>query len=88
MATATAPLPPLPRPEQQPTMSIPDAGRYLGLGHAASYNAARRGVIPTLQLSPHRRVVATAELRRLLGIDPIGAGADPVDDAEDAGRPL
>lgn len=69
MPSTVTPKFPLPDPEQQPTLRIPDAGAYLGLGYVASYNAANRGFLPTIRLSEHRRVVPTAELRRILGID-------------------
>jgi hypothetical protein len=51
-------------------MSVPEAGAYFGLGYVASYDAAKRGVIPTLRTSATRMVVPTAALRRVLGIDP------------------
>jgi hypothetical protein len=62
-------LPPLPRPEDRPTLAIPEAGAYLGLGRVASYKAANDGYLPTIATSEHRRLVPTAELRRILGID-------------------
>ncbi len=59
-------------------MSVEEAGRELGLGRSASYEAVRRGEIPSLRLGK-RRVVPTAALRRLLGLDvddaPVEAGA-------------
>ncbi|MDP9476254.1 MAG: helix-turn-helix domain-containing protein [Actinomycetota bacterium] len=68
----------IPRPEEQPVMSVEEAGRELGLGRSASYEAVRRGEIPSLRLGK-RRVVPTAALRRLLGLDvddaPVEAGA-------------
>jgi excisionase family DNA binding protein len=66
----------IPRAEDQPVMSVEEAGRELGLGRSASYEAVRRGEIPSLRLGK-RRVVPTAALRRLLGLD--------VDDAPEAG---
>jgi hypothetical protein len=47
----------------------PQVGRILQLGRAATYEAARTGKIPTLRFG-RRIVVPTAELRRLLHIDP------------------
>ncbi len=39
------------------TMSVPDAGReYLGLGRDASYEAAKRGEIPFIQIGRLKRV--------------------------------
>lgn len=67
-------LAPLPLPEVQPTLTVAEAGRYLGLRKAASYDAARRGAIPTIQMGDRRFLVPTAEFRRVLGIDaPRGA---------------
>jgi hypothetical protein len=62
----------LPDPEAEPTMSIPDAGEILGLSRASAYQAARRGEIPTIPIG-RRRVVPTARLRRMLGLDAGGS---------------
>jgi hypothetical protein len=47
------------------TISVPEAGRWLGLGRNASYEAARRGDIPTIKigrlLHRKRREVQTYE---------------------------
>jgi hypothetical protein len=52
----------------KPTVRIwPTAGRALDLGRNSSYDAARRGEIPTLKIGG-RIVVPTALLRRMLGI--------------------
>lgn len=64
----TSPVPALPDPQVQPTMTVPEAGRILGLERAASYNAARRGDIPTIAVG-RRLLVPTAKLRVLLGLD-------------------
>jgi hypothetical protein len=63
-------LPPVPLAAERPTLSIPEAGAYLGLRYVASYEAANKGYLPTIQTSAKRRVVPTAALRRLLLIDP------------------
>jgi len=47
------------------TMSIPEAGRVLGIGRDAAYQAARHGQIPTIRLG-RRLVVPVAALERLL----------------------
>ncbi|QKW24513.1 helix-turn-helix domain-containing protein [Kitasatospora sp. NA04385] len=49
-------------------MTVPEAGRLLGLERAASYNAARRKEIPTITVG-RRLLVPTAKLRALLGLD-------------------
>jgi excisionase family DNA binding protein len=36
--------------EQRITITVPEAGKILGIGRAQSYAAAREGKIPTLQL--------------------------------------
>jgi hypothetical protein len=38
----------LPNPWTTPLVSIPTAGRFLGYGRTAAYEAARSGVIPTV----------------------------------------
>lgn len=48
-------------------IDVPTAGRYLGLGRSASYDAARRGVLPTLKVGERRLVVPTARLAAILG---------------------
>jgi len=48
------------------TVSVPEAGkRYFGLGRNASYEAARRGDIPTLQVGTMLRVPVKAVERML-----------------------
>lgn len=47
----------------------PDVGRLLGLSRASTYEAAKRGEIPTIRLGA-RLIVPTAALRRMLQIDP------------------
>lgn len=65
-ATPTA----LPQPTEQPTVDLwPTAGRALGLGRSATYDAAGRGEIPGLLRIGHSYRVATATLRRTLGLD-------------------
>jgi excisionase family DNA binding protein len=47
------------------TLSVPEAGRRLGLGKNASYEAARRGELPVLRFGRKLRVPRVA-LERLL----------------------
>ncbi len=61
----------IPDPEQEPTITVPRAGRALGLGRASSYAAAESGQIPTIRVG-RRLLVPTARLRQLVGLD----GAD------------
>jgi hypothetical protein len=59
----------VPDPEEQPVMAIPDVGWILfGLKPAASYKAAARGDFPVIT-SGRRKVVPTAKLRQMLGMD-------------------
>lgn len=51
----------------QPTISIRDAGRVIGLGVNKSYAAAKVGAIPTVSFAG-KRVVPTAMLKQVLGM--------------------
>lgn len=61
----------LPDPNLEPTISIVRAGRILGMGREASYSAARDGRLPTVPLSPSRRVVVTAEFLEKFRLRPV-----------------
>jgi excisionase family DNA binding protein len=47
------------------TISVPEAGRWLGIGRNAAYDAARRGEIPTIRIGRLLRVPVVA-LERML----------------------
>jgi hypothetical protein len=65
----------LPDPVDQPTLPVwPDTGRVLGLGRSSTYEAVKRGEIPTLKFGA-RLVVPTARLRQMLGLDTKANGA-------------
>ena len=49
-------------------VSVEQAGRCLGLGRSSSYQAAKRGDLPTLRIG-RRVVVPTPRLLTLLGAD-------------------
>jgi hypothetical protein len=51
------------------TTSVPEAGKLLGIGRNAAYEAARRADIPTIKIGK-RVVVPTALLKRMLGLEP------------------
>ena len=51
----------LPDPAAEPTITIPRAGRILGMSRNAAYAAARDGRLPTVAISGSRHVVVTAE---------------------------
>lgn len=55
-----------------PTITVPMAGRLLGLLRNKAYEAAARGEIPTLRFGK-RIVVPTMPLRRMLGLRPARA---------------
>jgi hypothetical protein len=78
----------IPDPAEVPTVSVEEAGTWLGLGRSAAYEAARRGQIPTLRFNRTLRV-PTAKLRVLLGIDaepePDSPGAEVVPLRRDEG---
>ncbi len=58
----------VPSPSSRPTLTVPEAGRFLGLARASAYEAAHRGDIPTLRVG-RRLLVPTAALRRMLCLD-------------------
>jgi hypothetical protein len=51
--------------EDKATVSVPSAGKILGIGRSGSYEAARKGEIPTIQIGK-RKLVPTVALRRKL----------------------
>jgi hypothetical protein len=51
-------------------MSIPEAGkRYFGLGRNGSYDAARRGELPTVNIGRLKRVLVRPLEQKLAGKD-------------------
>ncbi len=53
----------------QLTLSVPRAGQILGLGRAASYEAAKRGEIPVIAIG-RRKLVPVRALEEMLKLDP------------------
>lgn len=51
------------------TITVPEAGRLLGIGRDAAYRAAERGEIPSLRLG-RRIVVPVPQLLALIGATP------------------
>ena len=51
---------------EETTISVPRAGRVLGVGRNSAYGAAQAGEIPTIRIGG-RLVVPVAALRRKLG---------------------
>ena len=67
MPTRTVPATPVdPNLRQAVVVSVPTAGRILGVGRNTAYQAARTGDIPAIHISG-RLVVPVAALRRMLG---------------------
>jgi hypothetical protein len=61
----------LPDPNTEPTISIPRAGRILGMSRNAAYAAARDGRLPTVAISASRLVVITAEFLEKYRLRPV-----------------
>lgn len=57
----------LPDPIIEPTLTVPVAGAFIKLGRAASYEAAKRGDIPTIRIG-RRVLVPTAKFLDMLGL--------------------
>jgi len=51
--------------ERIKTLSVPEAGKWLGIGRNAAYEAARRGEIPTIKIGRLLRVPVVALERKL-----------------------
>ncbi|MGH3585306.1 MAG: excisionase family DNA-binding protein [Pseudonocardia sp.] len=58
----------IPDPQEQPTITVPEAGALLGLGQSASYKAAHRGEIPFIQVGRALKVPTAKFNREVLGI--------------------
>ena len=67
----------LPDPNTEPTISIPRAGRILGMSRNAAYAAARDGRFPTVAISRTRVVVVTAEFLERYRLRRVPAPAPP-----------
>lgn len=76
------------------TLTVPEAGRALGLGRDAAYAAAERGDIPCLTVGRRKVVPTHAVLKQLgmsddliaraLGLDTTPAEVIPLDDLRSA----
>jgi excisionase family DNA binding protein len=55
----------VPDPLEQPTISVPEAGAMLGLKSRTSYDAVKRGEIPTIPVGRGYRVPTAVFLRQL-----------------------
>lgn len=52
---------------ERAVLTVPEAGRVVGLGRSAAYDAVARGELPTIRFGERRVVVPVAALRRMLG---------------------
>lgn len=50
-------------------ITVPEAGKMLGLGRAAAYAAAKRGEIPVLRIG-RRMLVPVSKMLAMLGLQP------------------
>lgn len=63
--------------QQLPTvLTVQEAGRLVGLGRSAAYDAAARGDLPTIRWG-RRVLVPTGRLLDLLGLNPITDAPSP-----------
>lgn len=62
----------LPDPTTRPTVTVEEAGSYLGISRGSAYEAARNGDLPSIRVG-RRLLVPTAALRRLLSIDEVAS---------------
>jgi hypothetical protein len=53
----------------KPVLTIPEAGKVLGMCRNNAYAAARSGHIPTIQVSEKLQRVPSAALRKMLGVE-------------------
>jgi excisionase family DNA binding protein len=58
---------------QKLTLSVPEAGRALGIGRTAAYEAARTGQLPTIRIGKRVLVPVVALKRMLSGYAPDNA---------------
>lgn len=58
----------LPDPDIEPTITVPRAGRILGMSRNAAYAAAKDGRLPVIAISRNRVVVNTADFLAKYGL--------------------
>ncbi|EGD56727.1 helix-turn-helix domain-containing protein [Gordonia neofelifaecis] len=52
-----------------PTVSVEEAGRYLGVSRAFAYSMVRAGDLPVIRLGTRRVRVPSAKLLAMLGVE-------------------
>lgn len=62
---------PLPSPQEEPLLSIEEAGACLGLSRSVAYRLWKSGGFPVevLQLGDRKRYVRTVDVYQFLGLD-------------------
>jgi excisionase family DNA binding protein len=65
--------PEVPDPAVQPTMTVREVTRVLGVSKSCAYEAVSRGQLPVIAIG-RRRLVPTAKLREMLGLDGAHSG--------------
>lgn len=58
----------------QPTMTVEEAGKALGISRSTAYDAVRTGEIPSIRFG-RRLLVPTAAIRNMVQLDQAGTGA-------------
>jgi hypothetical protein len=58
----------IPDPNTEPTITIPRAGRILGMSRNAAYAAAKDGRLPVISISRTRMVVHTDDFLTMYGL--------------------
>ena len=70
--------------ERAKVLTVEEAGRWLGIGRSAAYDAIQRNELPHIRIG-RRIVVPIKALERLLDRDCRPASAEPTTSAEETG---
>lgn len=69
MSTQASTTPDIDQLRHVPTVSVEEAGRYLGVSRAFAYTMVRNGDLPVIRLGTRRVRVPSAKLLRMLGVE-------------------
>lgn len=69
MSNQTNTTPDIAELRRVPTVSVEEAGRYLGVSRAYAYSMVRNGHLPVIRLGTRRVRVPSAKLLRMLGVE-------------------
>lgn len=69
MSNQTSTAPDIDELRRVPTVSVEQAGRYLGVSRGFAYAMAREGSLPVIHLGPRRVRVPSAKLLAMLGVE-------------------